>query len=230
MSSHVIGETQQRFLRAIVEKVPLERVAELHLFAPIRQGGTETGLAVFATEPDAGEAGEVAEDGLSDDVPLSEVAPHESAASEQVDAASEAGEQPEESETFAEPDMNEAPEASAESADESDGSEDESSGIRGTGAASADPDDVGAATHQTPAGNARVRHVVYTARYRLILKGPDRGKWEFDIRDEAEAPLVTVDAVVRGVQRRVGDIAEVERMTPEQLAIAVSDTPWKTAS
>ncbi len=71
---------------------------------------------------------------------------------------------------------------------------------------------------------------MYTARYRLILKGPDRGKWEFDIRDEAEAPLVTVDAVVRGVQRRVGDIAEVERMTPEQLAIAVSDTPWKTAS
>src|SRR5690606_41927225 len=94
MSSHVIGETQQRFLRAIVEKVPLERVAELHLFAPIRQGGTETRLAVFATEPDGGEAGEVAEDGLSDDAPLSEVAPHESAASERGAAAAQAGERP----------------------------------------------------------------------------------------------------------------------------------------
>ena len=80
---------------------------------------------------------------------------------------------------------------------------------------------------ESPDRRVPVRHVVYTARYRLVLKGPDRGKWELDIRDEADAPLVTVDAVVRGVQRRIGDIAEVERMTPEQLAVAISDTPWK---
>ena len=44
--------------------------------------------------------------------------------------------------------------------------------------------------------------VVYSARYRLTLKGPDRGKWETNMIAEADAPLASVDAVVRGVQRR----------------------------
>jgi hypothetical protein len=47
--------------------------------------------------------------------------------------------------------------------------------------------------------------VVYTARYRLTLKGPERGKWDFNIQAEADAPLVTIDKVVQGVQRRSGD-------------------------
>jgi hypothetical protein len=57
------------------------------------------------------------------------------------------------------------------------------------------------------------RHTVYTATYRLTIKGPDRGKWETSVVPEADAPLVTVDAVVRGVQRRSGDAEEVDRMT-----------------
>lgn len=56
------------------------------------------------------------------------------------------------------------------------------------------------------------RHVVYTARYRHTLKGPDRGKWETNVVAEADAPLVTVDAVVRGVQRRAGDVDDPTRM------------------
>src|SRR5687767_3800338 len=44
-------ETQQRFLRAIAERVPMEHVVELHLFPPIRQGGVETGVAVVAEDP-----------------------------------------------------------------------------------------------------------------------------------------------------------------------------------
>ncbi len=56
------------------------------------------------------------------------------------------------------------------------------------------------------------KHVVYTALYRLTLKGPDRGKWETNIVAEADAPLVTVDVVVRGVQRRSGDVDEVTRL------------------
>ena len=44
-------ETQQRFLRSIAERVPLEHVVELHLFPPIRQGGVETGVAVVAEDP-----------------------------------------------------------------------------------------------------------------------------------------------------------------------------------
>jgi hypothetical protein len=70
-----------------------------------------------------------------------------------------------------------------------------------------------------------VRHTVYTARYRATLKGPDRGKWEFSLVAEAEAPLVTVDAVVRGVQRRSADAAEPERLTAESLR-ALDDATW----
>ena len=61
------------------------------------------------------------------------------------------------------------------------------------------------------------RKVVYTARYRLTLKGPDRGKWEFTMHPEADAPLVTVDAVVRGVQRRSGDTEDPVRLTGEEV-------------
>jgi hypothetical protein len=58
--------------------------------------------------------------------------------------------------------------------------------------------------------------VVYTARYRLTLKGPDRGKWDFAIQAEADAPLVTVDKVVQGVQRRVGDAQGPERLSGDE--------------
>jgi hypothetical protein len=106
-----LDETRERFFRAIMERVPAERIAEIHFFQPIRQGGIESGVAV------------VVEEG---------------------------------------------------------------------------PD--------TP------RIVVHTARYRLVLKGPDRGKWEAMVVAEADAPLVAVDAVVRGVQRRAGDVDEAVRM------------------
>ncbi len=57
------------------------------------------------------------------------------------------------------------------------------------------------------------RHTVYTARYRLAVKGADRGKWEFEIRADADAPLPTVDAVVDGVMRRAGESFEPERIS-----------------
>ena len=101
-------EVRERFLSAIAERLPSEKVVELHLFPPIKQGSTESAVAVIA-----------------------------------------AGEEP--------------------------------------------------------------RLTVYTARYRLTLKGPDRGKWEFAIQVEADAPLVTVDKVVRGVQRRSGDSEDPAR-------------------
>ena len=65
-------------------------------------------------------------------------------------------------------------------------------------------------THVADAPAAR--YVVHTARYRLILKGIDRGKWEANVFAEADAPLVTVEAVVRGVQRRSGDVDDATRM------------------
>ncbi|HXT16313.1 MAG TPA: hypothetical protein VN706_11825 [Gemmatimonadaceae bacterium] len=120
----VLTETRERFLKTIAAQVPAERIAEVHFFSPIKQGGVESGVAVVAAWPEA------------------------------------------------------------------------------------TPDDAGA---------ANVRPVVYTARYRLTLKGPDRGKWESNVVAEADAPLVTVDAVVRGVQRRAGDVDEPTRMDGDEV-------------
>lgn len=116
-------ETQERFLHDIATRLPAERVVEVHLFAPIRQGGTESGVAVVAIEP--------------------------------------------------------ATTASLEQ-----------------------------------------RHTVYTAHYRLTLKGLDRGKWEMSVVDEADAPLLTVDVVVRGVQRRAGETDEAVRMDGDEFRAA----------
>ena len=65
------------------------------------------------------------------------------------------------------------------------------------------------------------RHTVFTARYRHTLKGPDRGKWEVDVQAEADAPLVTVDQVVRGVMKRAGEPFEPERITASEFKTIV---------
>jgi len=65
------------------------------------------------------------------------------------------------------------------------------------------------------------RYTVFTATYRHTLKGPDRGKWEASVKAEADAPLVTVDQVVRGVQRRAEDTDEVERLSGDEIRAVV---------
>jgi hypothetical protein len=119
-----VTETAERFLRAVLTEVPLDRIADVHLFASLRQGQYETGVAVIAAWPEA-----------------------------------------------------------------------------------------------TPAADRdTVRHTVFTARYRLVIKGPDRGRWEFECTAEADAPLITVETVVRGVQRRSGDLEEPVRYDADALA------------
>lgn len=142
-------DTQLRFLSAVSERVPLERVREVYLFAPMRQGGVETGIAVLAAQ----------------------------------------------AEPTVEPEV----------------------GTEAVAAASQLPSD---------------RYTVFTASYRLQLKGPDRGRWEMDVVEEADAPLTTVDAVVRGVHRRSGEPHDVERVSQAELASALqrSGTAWTTAS
>jgi hypothetical protein len=112
----ILTETRERFLIAIAAQIPAARIAEIHFFSPIKQGGVESGVAVVVE--------------------------------------------------------NAAPE--------------------------------------TP------RMVVYAASYRLTLKGLDRGKWEVSVVAEADAPLVAVDAVVRGVQRRSGDVDDATRMDGDE--------------
>jgi hypothetical protein len=70
------------------------------------------------------------------------------------------------------------------------------------------------------------RHIVYSARYRLVLKGADRGRWETTVTAEADAPLVAVEAVVRGVLRRAGEDDEPERLTGESFRQALVAEPW----
>ncbi len=65
------------------------------------------------------------------------------------------------------------------------------------------------------------RYTVLSAAYRHTLKGPDRGKWEVIVKAEADAPLVTVDQVVRGVQRRAEDAEVVDRMTGDEVRAVV---------
>lgn len=67
---------------------------------------------------------------------------------------------------------------------------------------------------------AAPRFTVYSARYRLALKGLERGKWEMSVTEEADAPLLTVDAVVRGVSRRSGDADETIRLSGDEFRAA----------
>jgi hypothetical protein len=134
----MMDDTRRRFLLAIAEQVPPERVDEVRVFRPIRQGGQETGVAVVAVEPEPA------------------VGPAESAG---------------------------AP-----------------------------------------------RHVVYSASYRLVLKGPDRGRWETAVTAEADAPLAAVEAVVRGVLYRAGEDEEPDRFTGEMFRQALSAVPFAAPS
>ena len=140
-------ETRTRFLAAIGSHLPVRRVMEVHIFAPIRQGGMESGIAVIAVDPDAPDA---------PDAPVSEVAV--------------------------------VPDAS-----------------------------------EPASRRAAPRYTVYTARYRHTLKGLDRGKWESSVTEEADAPLVTVDAVVRGVSRRSGEADETVRLSGDEFRAALPD-------
>ena len=173
-----VSETAERFLRAIVAEIPVERIEELHLFSPLRQGTVETGIAVLAAralmpvpvleEPElALESAEAETDeAVTDEAVTEEPVAQETVPEEMV---------PEET----------VPEET-----------------------------VPVAELREPVE----RHTVYTARYRYVIKGPERGKWEADIKAEADAPLVTVETVVRGVQRRAGEDSEIVRYSSAQIA------------
>ena len=150
--------TRERFLLAIAATLPAERFIELHFFAPMRQGGVESGVAVVAAHPERVEE------------PILADSPCHSERSEE--SVFEEGMEKQIPRRFAPRDDNQG---------------------------SAPRDDQ--------------RYTVYTAKYRLVLKGPDRGKWECSVTAEADAPLVTVETVVRGVQRRSGEEEEAERMS-----------------
>ncbi|HEX5831888.1 MAG TPA: hypothetical protein VFY16_12985 [Gemmatimonadaceae bacterium] len=216
-----LTDTQLRFLRDAAQRVPLDRVHEAYVFAPMRQGGVETGVAVIVVSlaPAAAEPGEAP----APEVPAPDAEPHAVAplAGDEPVGSEEEHVKDAVAQVMADADVTAAPldevpasveEAAAELAEL----------LEAEPRAEAEPEPV---TEEPP-----VRHTVYTARYRLQLKGPERGRWEVDVVEEADAPLVTVDAVVRGVQHRAGDEHEVERLTADVfLAVAQGATIWPTA-
>jgi hypothetical protein len=173
----VTDETRARFLAAIAAQIPIERIAEVHLFPAIRQGGMESGVAVIAVEW---------------------VVPAEPAPELAKETAAESTTEPTGAPAI-EPPLESATEPPVEN-DAEDG------------------------PIEPSAPPAPQRYTIFSARYRHTLKGPDRGKWEVGVTEEADAPLLTVDAVVRGVQRRSGDADEIVRLSGDEVrgALAVS--------
>jgi hypothetical protein len=75
----------------------------------------------------------------------------------------------------------------------------------------------------TAAGPERLS--ILTAHFRHTVKGPDRGKWEFFLVHDADAPIETVESVVRGVARRAGEDGEPELLSGDDFQRALTE-PW----
>ena len=170
-------ETRAKFAAAIADKVGADRIEEVHLFPTIKQGGTESGVAVVAVR-------------MEDRFPIADVAAETSAETEPVVADGETT--PPHGDPLAE--------------------------IREPRTDRPMSVDVTSAAEDRPS----VRLTVYTAKYRLTLKGPERGKWEFAIQAEADAPLLTVETVVRGVQRRSGDVDDPAKLSGDEFRSLLS--------
>jgi hypothetical protein len=139
---------EERFLQEIATRLPLTSIVEVHLFAPLRQGGMESGVAIIAAE-----------------------------AEPELGAAVAAGEGPE-------------------------------------------------AQPQAAGDRLQARFVVHTARYRHTQKGEDRGRWEFEIAEEANPPLLAIDRVVSGVLHRSGEQREPVRLSGEDLRTNLGRVDW----
>jgi hypothetical protein len=235
----VSAEGRERFFRAIAERIDTERVEEVHVFPAIRQGGRESGVAVVTIrleetedaelpampEESATSGADQAPDGP--DVPA---APDASAIVEQsseptAERGSDSTSEPTAEQTegpAAEVTVEPAVEPTAEPIDEPMAEPTEVDSFAG--------DVYGEALVEATTPTPPRRFTVVRAHYMLMLKGPDRGKWEVGVVEEADAPAATVDEVVRGVHERAGGWgggADVpERLTGDDFRAALVDEPW----
>jgi hypothetical protein len=93
-----------------------------------------------------------------------------------------------------------------------------------------DPDALASSSTLVPRpSSSSPRLSILTARYRLTLKGPERGKWEFDMVHDADAPLETLEGVVRGVAGRLGEEGEPDLLSGEAFHRAISEPWWSTS-
>ena len=219
-----ISEITERFFRALLVKVPLDRIEELHLFSPLRSGGVETGIAVIAAReiivpppvPDLelplDDGGVLEVSGESPTIDADAIENDKVSGDEVVAAGSDNAIEAGVYAAFDEPSPYAEELSTISSVHVAAHTEVEDAADIAPSAAAIEADAL-----PTPI----VRHTVYTARYRLVQKGPERGKWEADVVAEAEAPLITVEMVVRGVQRRAGEESDTTRFTAAQIARAL---------
>ena len=243
-------ETQRRFLQAIADSVGADRIVELYLLAPRKVGAVETGVAIVAARRqdalvEASAAHEVA---LSDDGSVDTDLRDAAVASLSGEGAGDNGR------THADPDelggseleVELEPEPDSENArgapPHSKHSLDFDEFHHRSGAArTKDPhadaddeivddqefwdDDIDPSLDVDDAPATINRLTVYTARYRLTLKGAERGRWETDVVEQADAPLAAVDEVVRGVQKRSDEEVEAERLDGDAFRFALTHLP-----
>lgn len=200
-------DTRARFVREIVQRVDRDRIAELHLFTPIRHGATESGVAVVAARPVAADGSESSDAAV--DAGVAVVA--------DATGAVGSGEVKGEPAVADGDDLIDARGEDARGEHEAAIEPGRADGVDRDEAETSGPDDstdalVPASTDAASRPAVPTRHTIYTARYRLVVKGPERGRWEAEVREEADAPLLTVDEVVRGVQRRAGDAGDPMRL------------------
>lgn len=228
-----VSEITERFLKVVLAHVPLARIEELHLFSPLRQGGVETGIAVIAARVPvmAFELSPAPELPFDDEAVATDEAVGDVAAALAVDADIEADVEAD-VDVVVDADFDVVVDAVVDAVVDVAIDADVDVGVDADVDVLVDADvdvviDADVAADVADEGLIetaplpRIRHTVYTARYRLVQKGPERGKWEADVVAEADAPLVTVDLVVRGVQRRAGEESEIVRYSAPQLARAL---------
>ena len=224
-------ETQQRFLRAIAERVPSAQVVEVHLFPPMRQGGVETGVAVVAEDPRR-PSPNVTEPVPNTGEPTTEIVQADGAVEVEGghDAVPEASaDEPNAvEESAAEAWVGELVDAIEEVSEDAALVDESDSPYREETAVEVEPvDQADGAGEEEALPVPAPRYTIHTARYRLQLKGVDRGKWDFDVVAEADASLEALDKVVRGVQRRSGEGADPDRLTTDAFREAL-DAPLAT--
>ena len=236
-------ETQERFLRSVLTRVPLDTVVELHLFPPIRRGTLETGVAVIATVlPPAPltmvdieiEAVVAIDDSAVSDValdlvdtstdrplhdPLAEAQPISAAV-----ATLEEGDEVGEIFTGVVHDDGDLETADGDAEDielvseAGAGADCALDGDCENGASDAivltEEIEAVFATVRTPAPRMRI----LTASYRHTIKGVERGKWSVEVQEEADAPLAAVELVLRGVRHRSTEPADPELVSHDALA------------
>ncbi len=67
------------------------------------------------------------------------------------------------------------------------------------------------------------RRRIYTARYLLLLKGKERGKFEASVEEVGSGPVEALAQLLRDAQRRIDDEHPPQPVTPGEWFAAVPD-------